>query len=81
MTALRYVLIGTGVTSLAAAQAIRQHDAQGEILFIGDEAAGYYSRPGLAYFLNGEIPEELLFSFQKAKQTGKTCGRSAPMRG
>ncbi|MGW8250672.1 MAG: FAD-dependent oxidoreductase, partial [Anaerolineales bacterium] len=27
---------------------------------------GYYSRPGLAYYLTGEIPEEMLFPFQQS---------------
>jgi NAD(P)H-nitrite reductase large subunit len=66
MPGFRYVLIGTGVASLAAAQSIRQQDPQGEIRLVGDEAAGYYSRPGLAYYLNGEIPESLLFPMSKA---------------
>ena len=60
-TTRRYVLIGSGVAAVAAAQAIREQDAQGEILMISDDPAGYYSRPGLAYYLTGEVGEKQLF--------------------
>jgi nitrite reductase (NADH) large subunit len=58
---MRYVLIGIGVASIAAAEAIRSRDPQGEIILIGDDPHGYYSRPGLAYYLTGEIQEASLF--------------------
>ena len=59
----RYVIIGTGAAGVSAAEAIRCHDRSGEILLIGDERYGFYSRPGVAYFLNGEISEQMLFPF------------------
>jgi NADPH-dependent 2,4-dienoyl-CoA reductase/sulfur reductase-like enzyme len=49
------------VAAIAAAQAIREQDAQGKILVISDDPAGYYSRPGLAYYLTGELDEKQLF--------------------
>lgn len=58
---LHYVLIGSGVASIAAAEAIRSRDPEGEISLIGDDPHGYYSRPGLAYYLSGEIHEPGLF--------------------
>ena len=33
-------------------------------MIIGAEPYGYYSRPGLAYYLAGEVPEERLFPFR-----------------
>ena len=57
----RYVMIGSGVASIAASEAIRRVDPRGDILMIGDEASGYYSRPGLAFYLTGELPEHHLF--------------------
>jgi NAD(P)H-nitrite reductase large subunit len=57
----RYVLVGSGVASLAAAEAIRTVDRKGDILVIGDEPHGYYSRPGLAYVLTGELSEKNLY--------------------
>jgi NADPH-dependent 2,4-dienoyl-CoA reductase/sulfur reductase-like enzyme len=60
-----YVIIGTGPAGIAAAQAIRGRDPSASITLIGDETSGYYSRPGLAYYLTGEIPEKSLFPFAK----------------
>ncbi len=62
---MRYVLIGSGVAAIAAAEAIRQRDAQGEIVMLAEDPFVYYSRPGLAYYLTGEIDEKLLFPFAK----------------
>ena len=62
----RYVIIGSGVAAIAAAQAIREQDAAGELVLISEERAGYYSRPGLAYLLSDEIPEKQLFPFTEA---------------
>lgn len=62
----RYIIIGSGVTGVAAAEAIRRQDSEGSMALIGDEAAGYYSRPGLAYYLTGEVNEKQLFPFTAA---------------
>ncbi len=61
----RYVIIGTGVSGFSAAETLRNLDPQAEILLVGDDPFGYYSRPGLAYYLTGEIPERQLFPFSK----------------
>lgn len=61
---LRYVIVGSGAAGIAAAEAIRGKDPQGEILLLSEESAGYYSRPGLAYYLTGELPEKQLFPFR-----------------
>lgn len=58
---MKYVIIGTGVAGIAAIEAIRSVDMEGEITLIGDDPHGYYSRPGLAYFLTGELPDKQLF--------------------
>ncbi len=60
----KYVIIGTGVAGIAAAEAIRSVDPAGSIVFIGDDPHGYYSRPGLAYMLTGEIDEKNLYPFK-----------------
>jgi NAD(P)H-nitrite reductase large subunit len=57
----RYAIIGTGVAGFSAAQAIRQQDASCRIDMIGDDPHGYYSRPGLAYYLTGELNEAQLY--------------------
>lgn len=61
-----YVIIGTGPAGIAAAQAIRSQDASANITLIGEEPHGYYSRPGLAYYLTGELPEKGLYPFSHA---------------
>ena len=59
-----YVILGTGVAGIGAAEAIRKTDQSGSITFIGDNLHGYYSRPGLAYYLAGEVDENLLYPYQ-----------------
>jgi nitrite reductase (NADH) large subunit len=56
-----YAVIGCGVTGLAAVEAIRSIDPSGNIQMIGDDINGYYSRPGLAFLLTGEISESQIF--------------------
>ena len=58
---MKYVIVGTGVAGIAAVEAIRSVDANGLITLIGDDPHGYYSRPGLAYYLSGEVNEKQLF--------------------
>ena len=60
----KYLLIGAGAAGVSAIEAIRSLDSTGEITQVCDETAGYYSRPGLAYFLTGEITEDSLYPFQ-----------------
>jgi NAD(P)H-nitrite reductase large subunit len=61
----RFVIIGTGAAGVAAAEAIRSQDQSSELFLIGEEPDGYYSRPGLAYYLTNEIPENYLYPFDK----------------
>lgn len=79
---MRYVVIGSGVAGVSAVEAIRSADRTGEIVMIGDDPHGFYSRPGLAYVLTGELQDETLFpktreayarlrfTFKKARVTG-----------
>ena len=59
----RYVIIGSGAAGMAAAEAIRRQDPSGALWVISSDPHGYYSRPGLAYYLTGDIPREMLFPF------------------
>jgi len=61
-----YLIIGAGAAGISTVEAIRSQDPYGEIIQVCDEAAGYYSRPGLAYLLTGEISEDCLYPFQKS---------------
>lgn len=56
----RYVLIGSGIASLAAAEAIRACDPGASLVVVSREPHPFYSRPGLAYYLEGALPEAQL---------------------
>jgi len=58
---MKYVIIGTGVAGIAATEAIRSVDQTGEVVLVGDDPHGFYSRPGLAYYLTGELHDRALF--------------------
>ena len=61
-----YAIIGSGAAGIAAVEAIRSLDQQGRIVLISEEPEGYYSRPGLAYFLTGELGERQLYPFSES---------------
>lgn len=52
----RYLIIGNGAAGVTAAETIRQHDPQGDVVIVSAEKTPMYSRPGLAYVLTGDIP-------------------------
>src|ERR1041385_2313907 len=58
---MNYVIIGSGVAGIAAIEAIRSMDSVSEVTLIGDDPYGFYSRPGLAYYLTGELHDRALF--------------------
>jgi NAD(P)H-nitrite reductase large subunit len=57
----RHVIVGSGIAGLAAAEAIREREPRARITMVSAEAHRFYSRPGLAYLLRGDVPEEQLF--------------------
>ncbi|MDD2923101.1 MAG: FAD-dependent oxidoreductase, partial [Anaerolineales bacterium] len=71
---MRYVIIGAGVAGFAAVEAIRSIDQSSEIIMISDDPHGYYSRPGLAYYLTGEIHDKALYP--RAKEDYKNLNFS-----
>lgn len=56
-----YVIVGSGVAGITAAEALRAHEPGASITMVTEDPAGFYSRPGLAYYLSGLIPEAQLF--------------------
>lgn len=58
---MNYVIIGSGVAGIAAIEAIRTMDQTGMVTLVSDDPHGYYSRPGLAYYLTGELHDKALF--------------------
>ncbi|NPV77357.1 MAG: FAD-dependent oxidoreductase [Anaerolineae bacterium] len=61
----RYLIVGSGVAGVSAAQTLRRLDPAGEVTMVSYDPFGYYSRPGLAYYLTNEIGEKQLFPFQE----------------
>lgn len=57
------LIIGAGAAGISAAETMRRLAPQVEITLLSEERDGYYSRPGLAYLLAGEVPEAQLYPF------------------
>jgi NAD(P)H-nitrite reductase large subunit len=57
---LEYVMIGSGIASLSAAETLRAKKPNASITIVSEEIHDFYSRPGLAYYLRGDIPEAQL---------------------
>lgn len=58
---MRHIILGSGVAGIAAIEAIRSIDQASPITLVSDDPHAYYSRPGLAYFLTGELHDKALF--------------------
>ena len=59
----KYVIIGAGAAGLSAAEVIRKHEPRASIQIVTDDPYGYYSRPGLAYYLAREVPVDALYPY------------------
>ena len=53
-----YVLVGNGVASTAAIEAIRENDEEGDLSVVSKENHLAYSKPLISYLLGGEVEEE-----------------------
>lgn len=58
-----FVIVGSGAAGISAASAIRKEDRKSKVHVITNDPFGYYSRPGLAYLLAGEVPQSQLYPF------------------
>jgi 3-phenylpropionate/trans-cinnamate dioxygenase ferredoxin reductase subunit len=60
---VKYLLVGGGVASSSAAQAIRRRDSDGSVLMIAQEVNRTYRRPALSKgYLLGQISRDQLFT-------------------
>ncbi len=59
--ATQFAIVGSGIAGLAAAEAIRDRLPGAAISMISEEPHDFYSRPGLAYLLRGDVPEKQLY--------------------
>lgn len=57
-----YLIIGNGAAGLSAAEMIRQRDKDGRITILTNEPYGFYSRPGIAYFVLGQVSEKQIMA-------------------
>ncbi|MCD8206286.1 MAG: FAD-dependent oxidoreductase [Clostridia bacterium] len=55
---MRYVIVGGSVAAIAAIEAIRKEDGDGDITVFSDEKYPAYGRPTISYYLNGTISRE-----------------------
>ncbi len=61
----KYLIVGMGVAGISAAEAIRSIDQACEITLVSQDGHGYYSLPGLAYYLANEVPDKQLMPFNE----------------
>ena len=54
---MRHVILGAGPAGVIAAETIRKHAANDEIVIVGDEPEPPYSRMAIPYLLSGSIDE------------------------
>ncbi len=54
----RHVILGAGPAGVIAAETIRKHAPQDEIVLVGDEPEAPYSRMAIPYLLIGNVAEE-----------------------
>lgn len=57
---MNYVIVGNGVAAIGAVEGIREHDTEGNILIISDEAVPTYGRPLISYYLADKIKLDTL---------------------
>lgn len=57
---MKYIILGNGAAGMAAAEAVRDRDGNGEIVIYTDEDRFHYSRPRIIEYLGGSIDAEKL---------------------
>ncbi|HSD61994.1 MAG TPA: FAD-dependent oxidoreductase [Burkholderiales bacterium] len=70
---MRYVLIGAGPAGVRAAEALREHDPEGEITLVSGEPGEPYARMAIPYILTGRIDE-------RGAEQRKSAGHFASLR-
>jgi NADPH-dependent 2,4-dienoyl-CoA reductase/sulfur reductase-like enzyme len=57
-----YLIIGNGAAGLSAAEIVRRRDPTGRITIVTNEPYLFYPRPGIAYYILGQVSERQLIS-------------------
>ena len=60
MTDVQYLIVGSGMAGITAAQEIRHADAEARILIVSDEKEPYYYRASLSEWMARETTDEML---------------------
>ena len=68
---MKHLILGNGPAGVIAAETIRKHAPQDEIILVGDEPEPPYSRMAIPYLLSGGIAEEGTY-LRKGKDHFKT---------
>jgi NAD(P)H-nitrite reductase large subunit len=62
----RFVIVGNCIAGVSAAETLRQHNQQDEIMIISDEDVPAYSRCLITYYLAGDVDDSQLLSHSMA---------------
>lgn len=65
----QFVIIGSGIAGLSAAQSIRKRNRSAAILMLSEEEYRPYYRPALSDLLSEDLPEQRLYVFDQAWYT------------
>ena len=74
---MRHVILGTGPAGVIAAETIRKHAPNDEIVIVGDEPEPPYSRMAIPYLLIGNIGEAGTHLRQDADHFQQAAHRAA----
>ena len=62
----RYLIIGSGIAGITAAETIRENDPTGQITLVTDEETPFYNRIRLCDFISGDLPPSELTGVPQA---------------
>lgn len=65
MEKYKYVIVGNGIAGLRAADTIRLHDKENQILIVSEEPYLSYSRPLISYLIGGETTQDKMYYHDK----------------
>lgn len=78
---MKYVIIGNSTAGIAATEAIRSLDREGEITIVSSENHHCYGRPTISYYLKGDIERENMYyrpaDFYKKNNVKLLLGKTA----
>jgi NADPH-dependent 2,4-dienoyl-CoA reductase/sulfur reductase-like enzyme len=61
-----FIIIGSGIAALSAAEAIRKRNATATITMVTEESVKTYYRPALSDYLNEELPDDKFYVYDES---------------